>query len=68
MGEIIIKEEDLNNSDAEELINYSKVILETRVINKNAVNFYKKNQYKVIKNYGKYTNNDEAICFEKEII
>ena len=46
---------------------YTSLLLETRVINKAAVNFYRKNNYIQIKNYGKYTNNLEAICFEKSL-
>lgn len=44
---------------------YSKIILETRKCNENAVNFYLKNEYKIISNYGKYETMEEAICFEK---
>lgn len=44
---------------------YKKIILETRKCNEIAVNFYLKNDYKVISNYGKYINREEAICFEK---
>ncbi len=46
-------------------LGYKRLILETRKCNEGAVQFYLHNQYKVIKNYGKYLNRDEAICFEK---
>lgn len=44
---------------------YSRIWLETRVINKNAVTFYKNRGYHRIDNYGKYIGNDKAVCFEK---
>ena len=46
---------------------YSRLCLETRVVNERAVSFYKKRGYKVIENYGKYKNHSEAICFEKQL-
>lgn len=46
---------------------YSKIYLETRIVNERAVSFYKKRGYKVIENYGKYKNHSEAICFEKQL-
>ncbi|MDP4147005.1 MAG: GNAT family N-acetyltransferase [Bacillota bacterium] len=47
---------------------YSTLWLETRLINKRAVSFYEKRGYHPISNYGKYANNTEAVCFEKNII
>lgn len=44
---------------------YSKVILETRKCNENAVKFYLKNSYKIIDNYGKYIEMPQSVCFEK---
>jgi ribosomal protein S18 acetylase RimI-like enzyme len=44
---------------------YSKLWLETRIINERAVEFYKKRGYHQISNYGKYVENEKAICFEK---
>lgn len=44
---------------------YSKIWLETRIINERAVEFYKKRGYHQIPNYGKYVGNEKAICFEK---
>lgn len=46
---------------------YSRTLLETRKCNGNAVNFYLKNGYTIIPNYGKYENMPEAVCFEKNI-
>lgn len=47
---------------------YSAIWLETRLINEDAVSFYKKNGYSKIPNYGKYVDNPKAICFEKKLI
>jgi N-acetylglutamate synthase-like GNAT family acetyltransferase len=47
---------------------YSALWLETRLINKQAVSFYESRGYHHISNYGKYVNNPEAVCFEKNII
>jgi len=46
-------------------IGYSKLCLETRLINQRAVSFYERNGYTRIPNYGKYINNQNAVCFEK---
>lgn len=46
---------------------YKSICLETRLVNKRAVNFYKSAGYDVIDNYGKYINNESAICFGKNI-
>ncbi|WP_445487482.1 GNAT family N-acetyltransferase [Niallia sp. 03133] len=46
---------------------YSAIWLETRRINQSAVTFYQKNGYNPIRNYGKYSNRPEAICFEKQL-
>jgi len=48
-------------------LGYSTLWLETRLINKQAVLFYEKNGYHRIPNYGKYIDNFEAVCFEKNI-
>ena len=48
-------------------LEYSAIWLETRLINENAVSFYKKRGYGKISNYGKYTDNPKAICFEKKL-
>lgn len=47
---------------------YKKILIATRAVNINAVNFYKKNGYKVIDNYGIYINMPETVCFEKYIL
>lgn len=49
-------------------LGFSALWLETRLVNKSAVLFYEKRGYHRISNYGKYTNNPEAVCFEKKII
>jgi len=49
-------------------LGYSSIYLETRLINEQAVSFYKKRGYHKISNYGKYVNNTKAICFEKKLI
>lgn len=48
-------------------LGYSKIILDTRKCNENAVKFYIKNDYCVGNNYGKYRDRPEAICFYKEL-
>ena len=47
---------------------YKKIWLETRVINQNACNFYLKNDYVKINNYGQYNGRDECACFEKVLM
>lgn len=46
-------------------LGYSRFVLETRKCNEKAVSFYQRHGYKVIKNYGKYVEMPEAVCFEK---
>lgn len=46
-------------------LGYSKIILETRIVNEKAVSFYLRNGYTIIQNYGKYAGHEEAVCFEK---
>lgn len=48
-------------------LGYKKCILETGIRQVEAVSFYKKNRYKLIPNYGQYTNVDESLCFEIEV-
>lgn len=48
-------------------LDYSDLVLETRVKNENAIQFYQKQGYKVIQNYGKYTDRPEAICLGKSL-
>ena len=47
---------------------YSAIFLETRLVNHQAVLFYQHNGYIQIPNYGKYMNNDKAICFKKLLV
>lgn len=53
--------------DKAAIIGYSDLVLETRVKNESAVQFYQKQSYKVIPNYGKYTDRPEAICLGKSL-
>ncbi|MFS7195388.1 GNAT family N-acetyltransferase [Rahnella inusitata] len=46
---------------------YSELRLETRYINHRAVNFYEKNGYIRIENYGPYIGRTEAVCFSKAL-
>ena len=48
-------------------LGYNALRLETRLINKRAVEFYESRGYRCIHNYGKYINRPEAICFEKQL-
>lgn len=44
---------------------YRELKLETRYFNRWAVNFYEKNGYVRIENYGPYIGREEAVCFAK---
>lgn len=46
---------------------YEKLFLETRIKNTAATQFYEKQDYKVIPNYGKYKDRTDAICFGKSL-
>ena len=46
---------------------YRELVLETRIKNSIATQFYERQGYKVIPNYGKYTDRPEAICFGKSL-
>ncbi|MFQ9622130.1 MAG: GNAT family N-acetyltransferase [Enterobacteriaceae bacterium] len=46
---------------------YSELRLGTRHINQRAVNFYEKNGYIRIENYGPYVGRTEAVCFSKAL-
>jgi ribosomal protein S18 acetylase RimI-like enzyme len=48
-------------------LGYSVLRLETRLVNQRAVSFYESKGYHRIPNYGKYSNNSEAVCFEKKL-
>ena len=46
-------------------LGYSKLLLETRKVNANAVRFYQKLGYTVCDNFGKYIGREYAVCMEK---
>ncbi|MEN2400445.1 GNAT family N-acetyltransferase [Flavobacterium sp. MC2016-06] len=46
-------------------LDYTELVLETRVKNEEATQFYLKSDYVIIPNYGKYINRPEAVCFGK---
>ena len=48
-------------------LGFHRIVLETRVVNVQAVEFYLKNGYAIIQNYGKYVKRVDAICFEKRL-
>lgn len=48
-------------------IGYTDLILETRIKNQEAIQFYQKQGYNTIPNYGKYIDRPEAICLGKSL-
>jgi ribosomal protein S18 acetylase RimI-like enzyme len=48
-------------------LGYQALWLETRLVNRRAVDFYEKHGYRRIANYGKYIGNPLAVCFEKQL-
>lgn len=48
-------------------IGYTNLVLETRINNNEAVQFYQKQGYSQIPNYGKYIGRPEAVCFGKSL-
>ncbi len=46
---------------------YTELWLETRIVNHRAVQFYKKNGYIRIENYGPYIGREEAVCFSNPL-
>ncbi|WP_299619014.1 GNAT family N-acetyltransferase [uncultured Tenacibaculum sp.] len=46
-------------------LSFNRCILETGIRQVEAVHLYKKNNYKIIENYGQYSGLEESICFEK---
>ncbi|MBS7233745.1 GNAT family N-acetyltransferase [Flavobacterium psychroterrae] len=48
-------------------LGYTDLVLETRLKNESAIQFYQKQGYKIIPNYGKYTDRPEAICLGKSL-
>ena len=53
--------------DSAKEMGYIELRLETRHINHRAVNFYKKNGFILIENYGPYIGRTEAVCFSKAL-
>lgn len=48
-------------------LDYEELVLETRVKNEEACQFYLKANYLKIPNYGTYVNRPDAICFQKTL-
>ena len=48
-------------------MNYTKTVLETGKKQPEAIALYKKNNYKIIPNFGQYKNVENSVCFEKEL-
>jgi GNAT superfamily N-acetyltransferase len=48
-------------------LGYQRCILETGIRQLSAIALYKKNNYKVMNNYGQYTGVPESVCFEKQL-
>lgn len=48
-------------------LSFKKCILETGIKQPEAINLYKKNNYKRIKNYGQYASVENSVCFQKTI-
>lgn len=48
-------------------LGYTKCILETGVMQPEAIRLYQKNQYRQIPNYGQYAAVANSVCFEKLI-
>ncbi len=48
-------------------LNYKSTILETGKDQVDAVQFYKKNRYQIIPNYGPYKNVKNSVCFKKRL-
>ena len=47
---------------------YRELWLETRLVNKRAVQFYEARGYRRRENFGKYAGNSAAVCFEKSLL
>lgn len=72
------KPEARNKSIASKILNelelwakelgFTNTILETGIRQVEAVQFYKKNNYNIIPNYGQYIGVDNSLCFKKELI
>jgi GNAT superfamily N-acetyltransferase len=46
-------------------LKFKKCLLETGINQPEAIALYKKNNYRIIPNFGKYENVENSICFEK---
>ena len=49
-------------------LSYANCVLETGKRQPEAISLYKKNGYKVIPNYGQYTNMENSVCFKKKLM
>lgn len=49
-------------------LGYETLRLETRHVNRQAVDFYLRHGYVIIPNYGPYVGKEHAACFEKSLI
>lgn len=49
-------------------LGFESCILETGTMNPEAIEFYKKHNYKSIPCYGQYKSDTESLCFKKKII
>ena len=49
-------------------LSFKKCILETGKNQPEAIHLYKKSGYTIIPNYGQYTEIDNSVCFEKELL
>jgi putative acetyltransferase len=47
-------------------LNYSACILETGLMQPEAIALYKKCNYSIIPNYGQYIGDEKSVCFRKE--
>ena len=48
-------------------LNFKSCILETGKKQPEAIKLYTKNHYHIIPNYGQYTDDENSVCFEKEL-
>ena len=48
-------------------LSFKRCVLETGIKQIEAIGLYKKNNYKIIPNYGQYAGKENSICFEKQI-
>lgn len=48
-------------------LNFKKCLLETGKRQPDAIALYKKNNYKIISNFGPYEKDTNSVCFEKEL-